>query len=67
MRFLLAGALRLSPSGLGAAFGATTPIADVAMKGDMDAVRSLIKQHPGDVNASLPDGDGAAMGGLLER
>ncbi len=45
-----------------AAFGASnTQIADVAMKGDMDAVRSLVKQHPGEVNASLPDGGTALL------
>ncbi len=31
------------------------------MKGDMDAVRSLVKQHPGDVNASQPDGSTALL------
>jgi uncharacterized protein len=56
MRFLLTGALLAS-----AAFGASTQIADVAMKGDMDAVRSLIKQHPNDVNAPLPDGGTALL------
>jgi len=58
MRFLLTGALLAS-----AAFGAaaTSQIADVAMKGDMDAVRSLVKQHPGDVNATLPDGGTALL------
>ena len=39
----------------------TTQIADVAMKGDMDAVRSLVKQHPGDVNVTLPDGGTALL------
>jgi ankyrin repeat protein len=56
MRFLLTGALLAC-----AAFGASTQIADMAMKGDMDAVRSLIKQHPNDVNASLPDGGTALL------
>lgn len=56
MRFLLAGAFFAI-----AAWGATTPIADIAMKGDMDAVRSLVKQHPGDVNASQPDGSTALL------
>jgi ankyrin repeat protein len=56
MRFLLAGAFFAL-----AAWGATSPIADVAMKGDMDAVRSLLKQHPGDVNASQPDGSTALL------
>jgi ankyrin repeat protein len=56
MRFLLAGAFFAV-----AAWGATSPIADVAMKGDMDAVRSLLKQHPGDVNASQPDGSTALL------
>src|SRR3984885_6513885 len=56
MRFLLTGVLLAS-----AAFGATTPIADVAMKGDMDAVRALVKQHPGDVNAPQPDGSTALL------
>jgi ankyrin repeat protein len=40
-------------------FSATTTqlqIADVAMKGDMDSLRSLVKQHPNDVNATSPDG-----------
>ena len=31
------------------------------MKGDMDAVRSLVKQHPGDVNAPQPDGGTALL------
>ena len=56
MRFLLTGVLLAS-----AAFGATVPIADVAMKGDMDAVRALVKQHPGDVNAPQPDGSTALL------
>ncbi len=56
MRFLLTGILLAS-----AAFGATTPIADVAMKGDMDAVRALVKQHPGDINAPQPDGSTALL------
>ena len=56
MRFLLTGVLLAS-----ATFGATTPIADVAMKGDMDAVRALVKQHPGDVNAPQPDGSTALL------
>jgi len=44
------------------AFGAVnTPIADIAMKGDMDAVLSLVKQHPGDVNASQTDGSTALL------
>src|SRR5580692_231501 len=57
MRIVLAGAL-LAASAFGAA---NTPIADIAMKGDMDAVRSLVKQHPGDVNASQPDGSTALL------
>jgi uncharacterized protein len=56
MRFLLAGAFFAIT-----AWGATSPIADVAMKGDMDAVRALLKQHPGDVNASQPDGSTALL------
>src|ERR1700734_486504 len=56
MRSLLAGAFFAIT-----AWGATSPIADVAMKGDMDAVRSLLKQHPGDVNASQPDGSTALL------
>jgi ankyrin len=45
-----------------AAFGATnSPIADVAMQGDTDSLRSLIKQHPGEVNASQPDGSTALL------
>jgi ankyrin repeat protein len=57
MRFVLTGALFAV-----AAFGASNPpIADVAMKGDMDALRSLVKQHPGDVNASQPDGSTALL------
>src|ERR1700728_4595266 len=57
MRIVLAGAL-LAASAFGAA---NTPIADIAMKGDMDAVRSLVKQHPGDVNSSQPDGSTALL------
>jgi ankyrin repeat protein len=57
MRLVLTAAL-LAVS----AFGATTsPIADVAMKGDLDALRTLIKQHPADVNASQPDGSTALL------
>src|SRR5271168_701701 len=55
MRFLLAGAFAAI------AWGANGPIADVAMKGDLDAVRTLVKQHPGDVNATLPDGGTALL------
>src|SRR3984885_5998585 len=43
------------------AWGATSPIADIAMKGDMDALRALVKQHPNEVNASLPDGGTALL------
>jgi ankyrin repeat protein len=60
MRFLLTGAL-LASVAFGAAFGATTQIADVAMKGDMDTLRTLVKQHPNDVNAALPDGGTALL------
>jgi len=57
MRSLLAGALFAA-----AAFGAgSTQIADIAMKGDMDSLRTLVKQHPGDVNAPLPDGGTALL------
>jgi uncharacterized protein len=57
MRTVLAAAFLAA-----AAFGAAnTPLADVAMKGDMDAVRSLVKQHPGDVNVTLPDGGTALL------
>ncbi len=45
-----------------AAFGATnTPIADVAMQGDMASVRTLVKEHPGEVNAPQPDGSTALL------
>ena len=57
MRIVLAGAL-LAASAFGAA---NTPIADIAMKGDMDSLRALIKQHPGDVNAGQPDGSTALL------
>src|SRR5580658_11371268 len=57
MRTVLAAAF-LAASAFGAA---NTPLADVAMKGDMDAVRVLIKQHPGDVNAGQPDGSTALL------
>jgi ankyrin repeat protein len=60
---LLAGALFAV-----AAWGATTStsslvkLADVAMKGDMDELRSLLKQHSGnDVNAPQPDGSTALL------
>ncbi|HTC33254.1 MAG TPA: ankyrin repeat domain-containing protein [Bryobacteraceae bacterium] len=57
MRSLLAGVVFAA-----AAFGGTTTeIADVAMKGDMDSLRTLVKQHPGDVNAALPDGGTALL------
>jgi uncharacterized protein len=57
MRFLLTGALFAF-----AAFGGTnTPIADLAMKGDLDSVRTLLKEHPGDVNTSQPDGSTALL------
>lgn len=52
---------------LAAAFFAVTAwcaagsIADVAMKGDSDTVRSLVKQHPADVNAPQPDGSTALL------
>ena len=55
MRFLLAGAFFALTA------WAVSPVADVAMKGDMDAVRSLVKQHPGDVNATQPDGSTALL------
>ncbi len=42
-------------------WGATSPIADVAMKGDMDALRALVKQHPNDVNVTQPDGGTALL------
>jgi ankyrin repeat protein len=61
MRFLLTGVL-LASAGWGAALGAaTTQIADIAMKGDMDALGSLVKQHPNDVNAAQPDGSTALL------
>jgi ankyrin repeat protein len=60
MRFLLTGAL-LASAALGATPGANPQIAAVAMKGDMDAVRSLVKQHPGEVNVTLPDGGTALL------
>jgi ankyrin repeat protein len=57
MRTVLAAAFLAA-----AAFGAAnTPLADVAMKGDMDTLRALIKQHPGDVNAGQPDGSTALL------
>jgi len=56
MRILLPAALLAS-----SVFGATTQIADVAMKGDMDSVLSLAKQHPADVNAAQPDGSTALL------
>ena len=56
MRFLLPGIVFAVT-----AWGATNPIADVAMKGDMDAVRSIVKQHPGDVNAPQSDGSTALL------
>jgi uncharacterized protein len=56
MRFLLAGAFFAV-----VAWGANGTIADVAMKGDMDSLRALIKQHPGDVNAGQPDGSTALL------
>jgi cytohesin len=57
MRSLLAGVLFAA-----SAFGAgSTQIADVAMKGDMDSLRTLVKEHPGDVNAALPDGGTALL------
>jgi uncharacterized protein len=56
MRFLLAGAFFAV-----VAWGANGSIADVAMKGDMDSLRALIKQHPGDVNAGQPDGSTALL------
>ena len=57
MRIVLAGALLAA-----SAFGASnTPIADVAMKGDLAAVRTLVKAHPGDVNAPQPDGSTALL------
>ncbi len=61
MRITLAGVL----AGVllaAAAFGATnTPIADVAMQGDMDSVRTLVQEHPGEVNAPQPDGSTALL------
>lgn len=56
MRFLLAGAA-LAVS----AWAASSPIPDLAMKGDMDAVRALVGQHPADVNATQPDGSTALL------
>jgi uncharacterized protein len=56
MRFLLAGAFFAV-----SAFGASSPIADVAMKGDMDSVLALAKAHPAEVNAALPDGGTALL------
>jgi ankyrin repeat protein len=57
MRFLLAGAFFVVT-----AWGAGGSLADVAMKGDMDAVRTLVKQpHSGDVNAPQPDGSTALL------
>ncbi len=56
MRLLVTVAL-LSSS----AFAASTQIADVAMKGDMESVLSLAKQHPNDVNAAQPDGGTALL------
>ena len=63
MRRFLAGALVAV-----AAWGATTStpspvkLADVAMQGDMDALRSLVKQRSAnDVNAPQPDGSTALL------
>jgi ankyrin repeat protein len=57
MRIAIAGFLLAA-----AAFGAANaPIADIAMKGDMDAVLAQVKQHPGDVNASQTDGSTALL------
>src|SRR5580700_4110136 len=56
MRILISAALLAS-----SAFAAGTQIADVAMKGDMDSVLSLAKQHPNDVNAAQPDGGTALL------
>src|SRR5579862_1182397 len=62
MRALLAGAL-IAVAACSAATSTSSPvkIAEVAMKGDMDTLRTLIKQHPGDVNAPLPDGGTALL------
>ena len=62
MRALLAGAL-IAVAAWGATTSTSSPvkIADVAMKGDMDTLRALIKQHPGDVNAPLADGSTALL------
>src|SRR5271169_4901566 len=60
MRFLLAGTL-VAIAAWGAPTAVPVKIADVAMKGDMDTVRSLVKQHPGDVNITLPDGGTALI------
>jgi uncharacterized protein len=64
MRALLAGAL-MAVVACGAATSTSTSsqvkIADVAMKGDMDTLRTLVKQHPRDVNAPLPDGGTALL------
>ena len=62
MRALLAGAL-IAVAACGATTSTSSPvkIADVAMKGDMDALRSLVKQHPSDVNTPLPDGGTALL------
>jgi ankyrin repeat protein len=46
------------------AFGAASSsvqLADVAQKGDLDSLRALVKQHPGDVNAPQPDGSTALL------
>src|SRR5580704_15468824 len=62
MRRLLAGALFVV-AGWGAATSTSSPVklADVAMKGDSDELRSLLKQHPADVNAPQPDGSTALL------
>ncbi|HEX5227245.1 MAG TPA: ankyrin repeat domain-containing protein [Bryobacteraceae bacterium] len=60
MRVLLAGAL-LAVSAWAATNSEHVKIAEVAMKGDMDAVRALVKEHPADVNAPLPDGGTALL------
>jgi ankyrin repeat protein len=60
MRSVLAGTL-LAVAAFGATGAAGPKIAEVAMKGDMDTLRTLVKQHPNDVNAALPDGGTALL------
>ena len=51
--FVFAGALALMLAG--ASIHASSPVADAAMKGDADMVRTLVRQGA-DVNAAQPDG-----------